>query len=46
MVPETSFHRSVAVRILLEAIHASLTVLDFFSAPPTGRHFPTLTGIF
>jgi hypothetical protein len=46
VVPETSVHRSVAVRILLEAVHAYLTISDFFSARPKGagisRH---LTGI-
>jgi hypothetical protein len=29
VVPETYFHRSVAVRILFEAVHACLTISDF-----------------
>jgi hypothetical protein len=40
VVPETSFHRSVAMRILLEEVHACLA-----RPPPVwSQHYPTFDG--
>ena len=44
MVPETSFHRSVAVRILFEAVHACLTISERGSRRSGAGINPTFDG--